>query len=174
MTKVFMTQIPSEEAMKQSLQKLSSSMDPRTLLTYILLRKMSTDLEVALDAYFSRFQLSSGRYHILGLLNDDPLGLKPSVLAQRVGVSQATISGLINSLEKAGLVIRKSDPRDGRAFMITLTDLGTQTLEKIAPDYVRRVDEFLSNHTPEEKIMLSRLLEKTIGNVEKLTKNIVI
>jgi DNA-binding MarR family transcriptional regulator len=42
-------------------------------------------------------------------------------LADRARLSKQTMTTLVRSLERDGLVRRKRDPRDGRAFRISLT-----------------------------------------------------
>jgi DNA-binding MarR family transcriptional regulator len=59
-------------------------------------------------------------------------------LAQRQGVTAATMSRLVASLERKGLVRRKRDRKDARLYWITLTALGAQRvregrLRQIAP-----------------------------------------
>lgn len=45
-------------------------------------------------------------------------------LAGVLGLAQSAASGLARRMEEAGLVERSSDPEDGRATRLTLTDLG--------------------------------------------------
>jgi MarR family transcriptional regulator, organic hydroperoxide resistance regulator len=45
-----------------------------------------------------------------------------SEIARRVQLSNSTLTGLLNSMEKSGLITRHKDPHDGRAVRICLTD----------------------------------------------------
>ncbi|HBZ43423.1 MAG TPA: MarR family transcriptional regulator [Maritimibacter sp.] len=67
----------------------------------------------------------------------------PKVIAARMGVSQATITALVDKLVKAGQVSRERSERDRRQTNVTLTGLGRQTLDD-APDALQQkyVSEF--------------------------------
>lgn len=86
-------------------------------------------------------------------------------MAQKVGVTQATISGLINSLEKAELVKREVHERDGRSFVIRLTEKGLKLFEAITPIYYGRVSQFWSSFDETEKRSLGLLFGRMIEGI---------
>ena len=92
MAKLYFTEIPSREDLQQNAALMYPNLDHLTLYSHILFRKITTELEINLDSFFSRFNLSSGRFTLMVLLQGTPGGLMPSELAQKVGVTQATIS----------------------------------------------------------------------------------
>jgi DNA-binding MarR family transcriptional regulator len=51
-----------------------------------------------------------------------------SEMAALQGVAQPSMTVLVGSLEQAGLVARRSDPRDGRAVLVSLTPQGEEFL----------------------------------------------
>lgn len=55
--------------------------------------------------------------------------MRRSELAERVGLSPSGITRLINPLEKIGLVEKKSNPRDARVSLVTLSASGKQIYE---------------------------------------------
>jgi DNA-binding MarR family transcriptional regulator len=68
----------------------------------------------------------------------------PSAVAARMGVSQATITALIDRLEQKALVRRERSERDRRQTNLILTDAGRAALDR-APDalqqrYVKRFE----------------------------------
>ena len=54
----------------------------------------------------------------------DATGARPSLLAQRTGVSKQAMSQLIRELEKRGYVEQVADPSDTRAKLVRLTARG--------------------------------------------------
>lgn len=52
-----------------------------------------------------------------------------STLARQISVSQATMTRIIDRLERAGLVVRTKSETDKRVVNISLTDLGSAKLE---------------------------------------------
>ena len=55
--------------------------------------------------------------------------ITPGELAKKVNLSHATVTGIINRLEKKGLVERNRSQEDGRSFLINITDEGLSMLE---------------------------------------------
>lgn len=168
MAKLFFTELPTRDQLKEYTAQLYPGFDHETLYSHILLRRMATDLEINLDTFFSRYNLSSGRFNLMLLLQHAPNGLMPSELAQRVGVTQATISGLINSLEKAELVQRNTHEKDGRSFVIVLTNKGRSLCEEILPQYYSRITAFWSPFNQNEKNTLNEILERMMASVTKI------
>lgn len=171
MAKLYIQEIPENDLLQQKFNQHFPAIDVKSLRTYMLMRKLSTDLDVALDSYFSQYNLSVGRFTLLILLEVSPEGLMPSELAHQVGVTQATISGLINSLEKAGFVQRATHHRDGRAFVIKMTPQGSEFVQKISPDYYARVEAFMNEFNDEEKQLLASFSQRAIAKVSVLGRD---
>jgi DNA-binding MarR family transcriptional regulator len=53
-----------------------------------------------------------------------PTGTRPSELAERAGMTKASMGELVDDLEALGYVLRASDPDDGRARRVVLTGAG--------------------------------------------------
>jgi DNA-binding MarR family transcriptional regulator len=53
------------------------------------------------------------------------------VLAERAGVTRATISGLLDGLQREGLLQRRNDDGDGRRLQIVLTAPGKRLAEAV-------------------------------------------
>ncbi|MGE5084942.1 MAG: MarR family winged helix-turn-helix transcriptional regulator [Bacillota bacterium] len=168
MAKLFIQTLPTHEELKQSASELYPEIEADSLYTHLLFRKVATDIEAKFDSFFAQYQLSPGRYTLLILLRKAPNGLMPSELAQKVGVTQATISGLINSLEKAELVARETHSKDGRAFVIKLTTKGHSLIKSLAPEYYSRLKDFWGEFSASEKAQLKSSLELMISNMDKL------
>jgi DNA-binding MarR family transcriptional regulator len=87
-------------------------------------------------------------------------------------VTQATISGLINSLEKAGLVTRESHAKDGRAYVIKMTEAGNALIQKISPEYYARVKTFTDEFSLDEKVQLNDLLNRGLKKITALGRSL--
>ena len=168
MAKLYFTELPTQEDIRKNSAILYPELDHLTLYSHVLLRKITTDLEVNLDSFFSQYNLSAGRFTLMVLLNRNSAGLMPSELAQRVGVTQATISGLINSLEKANIVKRMSHEKDGRSFVIQLTPEGSAKVAEIMPLYQERISNYWGEFSEPEKTQLNGFMERIVKNINKL------
>ncbi|MGD9944359.1 MAG: MarR family winged helix-turn-helix transcriptional regulator [Burkholderiaceae bacterium] len=67
-------------------------------------------------------------------------GTRSAVLAQRTGISKQAIARAVKELEEAGLLRRKADAEDGRAFLVGFTDKGLRYLKEmhVAIDEIER------------------------------------
>lgn len=169
MAKLFIQEMPSRDEVQASLTDLNPSVDAMSLYSNLLFLKVASEIENSLDSLLSKYNLSSGRFMLLFILRGAPEGLRPSELALQVGVTQATISGLINSLEKAELVVREGHQSDGRSFVIKLSPKGEQMIQEIFPLWYPRVVNFWNVVTEAEKDSLNSLLGKMIQNKAALT-----
>ncbi len=69
---------------------------------------------------------------VLGLLRDHG-ALTPSELGDRLIVSRATVTGLVDSLQRRGLVRRVPHDVDRRRLLVELTDEGRDVLARLRP-----------------------------------------
>lgn len=169
MAKLFFTQVPTVDEIQNYISNSGApSADGVSINSYLVMRKLQAELEDSLDCYFSDYNLSSGRFIILQLLYDSPQGLMPSDLAEKVGVTQATISGLINNLSKANLLERQQHHQDGRAFVIKLTEQGRELISKIQPDFFAKISSLMQTLTTEEQKLLNSISNKLLGKVSTL------
>jgi DNA-binding MarR family transcriptional regulator len=121
----------------------------------------TADVYEALDAHFARYGLSMGKFTLLmQLLQAPEQGLTPSDFAERAGVTRATITGLLDGLEREGWVRRQPYPSDRRMLSVQLTDKGQQLLSQMLPDHFCRTTGLMANLTATEKKTLVQLLAK--------------
>lgn len=123
--------------------------------------RVASDLSLALDTCLSRHGLLQGRWWVLVLLMREENGIAlPSTLADKAGVSRATMTGLIDGLERDGLVKRIFDTGDRRKISIQLTDAGQDRLDQVMPDYYVRLRQCMAGVSEEERELLNIVLGK--------------
>lgn len=86
-------------------------------------------------------------------------------LGRQSVVTQANITGVMDTLEKAGLARRRPDAKDRRVILAAATEAGRAKLRKLLPGYMRLVQSLYSGLTPAESRVLRRSLEKIRGKV---------
>jgi len=135
-------------------------------LAYLLILRTGHDLATLFAPFFERHQLSQGRFSVLMRLLDAPgHRLAPSQLADALGVTRAAISKLLDGLEHTGLIERRLDPTDRRAWLITLTAAARTLLEEILPPHFQQIRHIMSALTGEEQDQLITLLLKVEGHL---------
>ena len=79
------------------------------------------------------FDLSPASGLVLSILADSESPLSPHKIADRLIISRATVTGLIDSLERRGYVRRLPHQSDRRMLLIELTDTGRQVAHAFRP-----------------------------------------
>ena len=67
---------------------------------------------------------------VLGILRDHG-PMSPSVLSDRLIVTRATVTGVIDSLERRGFVRRSANPADRRGLIVEITPAGLDVLRNL-------------------------------------------
>lgn len=161
---------PDQQAIL-NLAKLYPNLDIASVETCLAFLNTTADVYQALDVHFARYELSMGKFTILmQLLQADEQGLTPSECAEKCGVTRATITGLLDGLERKALVTRKPYPSDRRMLSIHLTDKGQQLLSQMLPDHFCRTTNLMANLTDSEKKILIELLSKVKAGTPAMLK----
>lgn len=133
--------------------------DVTAIASFLHLLRVATDLSQALDTCLSKHDLLQGRWWVLILLmREESLSSTPSLLAEKIGVTRATMTGLIDSLEQNGLVTRVFDKADRRSVMIRLTPAGQAKLDVVMPDYYRRLRQCMQGLDESKRQQLQDIL----------------
>jgi DNA-binding MarR family transcriptional regulator len=168
MSKIFLSQVPATDEFLSSLHSHFPECDAYSFYTYLTIRKVTSDLENALESYFSLYGVSSGRFMLLMILSANENGMMPSELAQQCGVTQATVSGLLNGLEKAQLIVRETHTHDGRAYVIKLSSKGHELLGKVKPEFLACLDKMMGSFDLGEKKNMVTMLDRFDSSIKCL------
>ena len=79
------------------------------------------------------FDLSPASGLVLGILADSEMPLPPHEIAERLIISRATVTGLIDSLERRGYAQRIPHQSDRRMILVEPTDTGRQVANAFRP-----------------------------------------
>ena len=111
-------------------------------------------------------KLSLGAFNALLILSRyETQGCPMHELGELLLVSRANITGLVDCLERRGLVERIGAPADRRVRLVRLTKAGRKLLDTILPAHYRRVRALLRGVSNKDKAALSALLTKLRHNV---------
>ena len=105
---------------------------------------------------------------LCALYRDDDLSI--TQIASQTQLSQSTLTGMLVRMERAGLIDRRRDERDGRLVRVRLTRLGW-SLESDFFNVAKEVNEaFLAGLGKTEVVRARRLLKRLIEIIRKQTK----
>lgn len=86
---------------------------------------------------------------VLGILRDFGT-MPPSELGDRLQVTRATVTGVLDSLERRGFVRRSANPADRRSLLVEITPEGLAVLQELRTLVHRHEKAWLSILTEEE------------------------
>ncbi|MGB0099696.1 MAG: MarR family transcriptional regulator [Nocardioides sp.] len=99
----------------------------------LLMGRLDDDLQRSCD-------LSLVEYEILVRLSErEGRQMRMAQLADALAHSRSRITHTITRMERAGLVVRRSSPEDGRGVVAAVTDEGADLLARMAPLHVAGV-----------------------------------
>lgn len=163
---LLLKKLPKFETMRQCAQRYPE-LDLTATQTSLVLLRVASDMITAMDEELAGHGTSQGRFTILMLLeNCSQPSMSPSELAEMSGVSRASISGLLDGLEKSGMVRRGADRRDGRGRPVHITAKGKHFLDKILPAHFTWLARVMQNLSHKERRQLIELVSKIDPNVK--------
>ncbi|MCE9672257.1 MarR family transcriptional regulator [Myxococcus stipitatus] len=154
----------------QRLARRFPQLDASAIETCIALLRLSNELSGAYETRMARHGLSTGRFTVLVRLlstqeSEGGRGLTPAELAENSCVSRATMTGLLDTLEKDGLISRQDHPEDRRMYTVHLTPKAQALLEELVPQHFSRVATLMSDLDDTERATLRELLTKVSGRL---------
>ena len=150
-------------------------LDPSATEVFLHLLRSGDEAFRVVEAHLATHDITQGRFGVLMALwgncqradceNEKPL--TPAELAERTGVTRATITGLVDTLERAGLVTRTPHPDDRRMMCVGLTKRGEKLLAQIMPEHFRRMAWLMEPLSENERKTFVRLLTKVMNRASE-------
>lgn len=109
---------------------------------------------------FKEYNISEPKFSVLLLLSNEKNGMALSDIGERLLVSRANITGLIDRMEKEELVEKRGNPLDKRSIKAHLTKKGRELFEEIRSPHMEFSEKMTAGLDEDEKEELNRLLEK--------------
>lgn len=127
----------------------------------LTLKRTAHEFNAFTESYCEVVGLSPGRLSVLMVLNSDRDRAIPlSEIGDRLVVTRANITGLIDGLAREGLVRRVDHPDDRRMVLAQLTDKGRKFMTWFAPQHHGKIKSFLGRLSRSEKRSMVALLDK--------------
>jgi len=117
-------------------------------------------LEKRIASLLQPFDLSPATGLVLSILADSETHVSPNHIAERLIISRASVTSLLDSLEKRGYVIRKPHLSDRRMLLVELTDSGRQVANQFRPIVHQHQKVWLNILNEEEQEQLIERLQR--------------
>ena len=157
--------------------KLFPDMDASSSYAFLNLIKTTDDVWRVMHEHLAHHGISQGRFLVLMLLMekpdvDYPCPCTPAEIADMASVSRATVTGLLDTLEKDGFISRTPDPNDRRVTSISITDAGRAFMGKILPPHFRILAHLMKPLNDDERTALVSILNKISTHIEATREEI--
>jgi DNA-binding MarR family transcriptional regulator len=97
---------------------------------------------------------------VLGILNDAGKPCPPNYISERLIVSRATVTGVLDTLVKRGLVRREPHPTDRRMVLVLLTKAGSRMADTVRRTVHREEAKWMGALSETERARMTELLGK--------------
>ena len=114
------------------------------------------------------FGITPGQYAVLYCLWNKG-EITPKEISQSIFLEMSTVSGVLDRMQKKGLIQRVVDPNDRRSVRVAATPEGMALREGVMEAVAAMNTDVLGEFTPEEVQLLRKCLAR-IGNVSSLTE----
>ena len=151
---------PPTEVLQKIRQGLSNR-DAQGLRAVFALRGTAQRVDNAIGEWMAGSVGSAARYQVLmALWASEGKGISHTEIVAAMGVTRATVSGLMAGLERDGLVKSCVDPVDRRKQIARLTQKGEAVIKKQHALNVVKFDVVFASFTLEELASLTELLHR--------------
>ncbi|WP_271005852.1 MarR family winged helix-turn-helix transcriptional regulator [Listeria seeligeri] len=132
-----------------------------------IIRSIMIKSKRKMDAKVAQFGLTAQQARVLGFLNDNDTNEIIQKDLQKIFQTRgASITSLIQGLEKKNLIVRKSSLRDGREKVVTLTTEGKRIVDEFNAFFPREDDKAKKILSADEYKTLIELLSKIDDNTD--------
>lgn len=174
MPHLLLKDLPRYECLLEAAKEFPD-LDPSAAEAYLHLLRTGDDAFNVAERNLVGHNITQGRFCVLMLLwrslqpREETSGCAascapgprtPAELAEAAGVTRATMTGLIDTLERDGFVKREPDPDDRRMMSVRLTARAEQFLREFLPGHYAVTSALMSTLTESERKTLVHLLTK--------------
>ena len=122
--------------------------------------------------YFARFGISGAQWGVLRTLQRAEEASRPPLrltdVGERLLVRPPSVTGVVDLLERKGLVLRRPAPSDSRAKEVVLTSAGRRLVGRVLRHHPAQLRSILSGFTESEARQLQRWMKRMADHLEDL------
>ena len=145
--------------------------DTSAMEVFSTLMGVSAELISAIKSALARHGITQARFRLLlSLRRAGRRGLHPRELAENLRIERASVTSLLDGIERKGLAKRQPFEGDRRSIMVALTPKGIHFIDSLAPVRLRRIAKLMSCLSVRERKRLVRFLDRINSNIPAFGK----
>jgi MarR family transcriptional regulator for hemolysin len=150
------------------IKKITTAGENRTTYRVGLLQaKAYRILRQHTDKKLMPFDITSTHWALLGLLYDTKSGMRPSEIANELGVEAPLVTRLVNEFKKKKIIEQHQDKSDSRANVLFLTAAGKAEVKKIETYLRAEMTPLIKDISFGDLLSYLLVLSKIIENAEQ-------
>ncbi len=131
-------------------------------------------IRAVMQPYFQRFGISGSQWGVLRALQraeaERMLSLRLTDLSQRLLVQPPSTTGVVDRLQRMGLVARTVARDDARARQVKLTPAGRKLVERVLHGHPRQVQALMAGLSEHQQKQLTYLMARLGAHLEELVE----
>ena len=135
-------------------------------LSYLLI-KASKQLKNKLDKALKEFDITAAQFSVLKQIQLSDHPITAAEIAERLGSDRPTISGIINRLQKKGIIIKVDNLEDKRSSYLQLNTEYNELVDKITTISDELTTAIFSIYTEKEVDELGKMICKLLERTEE-------
>jgi DNA-binding MarR family transcriptional regulator len=127
------TMVIPAHVIRYNLRAEKGVFDPSNAKTFFLVKALAQQMRDVTCAWLEPFGLHSSSFNVLSFLRAAPgRSMALSAISRSLHTRPATVTSLIDGLEREGLIVRKAHAEDRRTTLALLTNKGANLIDRAA------------------------------------------
>lgn len=111
------------------------------------------------ETFVRQYDLTSAQFDVVATLGNTQ-GLSMGDIGEKTLITKGTLTGVVDRLERKGLVTRETPPENRRSVIVQLTAAGQQLFEQVFPAHIGDIKQHLEPLDSSEMELLQVLLNR--------------
>lgn len=147
--------------------------DPARYDAFLQLLRTADVLWDASREFLVPWGLGPSQFNVLNLLRGVPEGLTQVELSRQLIMHRSNVTGLVDRLEKRGLLKRQAVENDRRAYRVVLTSTGEKVMLSILPHYFDAITKLWGDISERRLKDLAASLKQAANNAEVIARQTI-
>jgi DNA-binding MarR family transcriptional regulator len=118
-------------------------------------------------SFLKKFSLTNVEWVMLGILRDNPYGIRSLTLAETLAVEQPYVTVATRNLIRCGLITTAVDPTDKRAKILAITKKGSRLVAVVEKDLAKEMDKMAAGMLLADVAAYVKVMSVIAGKLRK-------
>ncbi|PSN18332.1 MarR family transcriptional regulator [filamentous cyanobacterium CCP5] len=111
------------------------------------------------EAFVRQFDLTPAQFDVVATLGNTP-GMTMGDIGDKTLITKGTLTGVVDRLEKKGLISREVPPENRRSVVVKLTPTGESLFDQVFPAHIADMKQHFEQLDASELELLRVLLQR--------------